>query len=186
MPGTGAYPHYMLAEIHEQPRGVRDTVIPRLSPDHARVILPGLNVTEAQARAVQRIKIAASGTSRHAGIAGRYMIEQLAGVPVDVDHASEFAYRGPILAPHEVVIAITQSGETADTLKALREAKSRGAATVAICNVIDSTIAREADGVLYTYAGKEISIASTKAFTAQLAVLYLLALFLAQERGAVG
>src|SRR5262249_9771131 len=137
------------------------------------------------ARNIQRIKIAASGTSRHAGLAGRYMIEQLAGVPVDVDHASEFAYRSPILAAHEVVIATTQSGETADTLKALREAKARGATTVAICNVIDATIAREADGVLYTYAGPEISIASTKAFTAQLVVLLLLALYLAQERGTI-
>jgi glucosamine--fructose-6-phosphate aminotransferase (isomerizing) len=175
----------MLKEIYEQPRGVRDTVVPRLAPTGDRVVLPGIGLSDEDFRRVHRIKIAASGTSRHAGLAGHYMIEQLARVPVDVDHASEFAYRHPMLEGDELVVAITQSGETADTLAALREAKARGAKTIAIANVIDSTIAREADGVLYTYAGREISIASTKAFTAQLAVLYLLAVYLAQVRETV-
>jgi glutamine---fructose-6-phosphate transaminase (isomerizing) len=185
MPERGGFPHYMLKEIYEQARGVRDTVQPRLAPGGDRVVLPGIGLTDEDFRRIRRIKIAASGTSRHAGLAGHYMIEQLARVPVDVDHASEFAYRHPMLGSDELVVAITQSGETADTLAALREAKSRGAKTIAIANVIDSTIAREADGVLYTYAGREISIASTKAFTAQLAVLYLLAVYLAQVREAV-
>jgi glutamine---fructose-6-phosphate transaminase (isomerizing) len=183
MSERGSFPHHMLKEIHEQPRGVRDTVVPRLTSAHDRVVFPGLGVEESECRAVRRIKIVGSGTSRHAGLAGKYMIERLARLPVEVDHASEFAYRDAIIGENELVVAITQSGETVDTLNALREASARGARTIGICNVIDSTIAREADGALYTYAGPEISIASTKAFTAQLAVLYLLALYLAEHRG---
>jgi glucosamine--fructose-6-phosphate aminotransferase (isomerizing) len=179
------FPHHMLREIYEQPKGVQDTVGPRLAPSHDAVVLPGSGLTPEAVRELERVRIAASGTSRHAGIAGKYMLEQLAGLPVEVDHASEFAYRNPIVGRSEMVLAITQSGETADTLQALREAKARGCCTLAIANVVDSTIAREADGVLYTYAGREISIASTKAFTAQLAVLYLLALYCGQARGAV-
>ena len=185
MPEKGGFPHYMLKEIHEQPHGLRETLLPRLSSGRDRIVLPGIGLSEDAFRRLRRIKIAGSGTSRHAGLAGAYMIEQLARVPVDVDHASEFAYRDPIIGPDELTIAITQSGETADTLKALREAKSHGSWTMAIANVIDSTIAREADGVLYTYAGREVSIASTKAFTAQLAILYLIGLYLAQVRQTV-
>jgi glucosamine--fructose-6-phosphate aminotransferase (isomerizing) len=182
MPTRGNFPHYMLKEIYEQPRGLRDTVSPRISQAHDRVVLPGKGTSEADFRRLKGVKIAASGTSRHAGLAGKYMIEALARLPVEVDHASEFAYRSPIVGEDDLTVVITQSGETADTLNALREAKARGSHTVAICNVIDSTIAREADAALYTYAGPEISIASTKAFTAQLGVLYLLALYLAQAR----
>jgi glutamine---fructose-6-phosphate transaminase (isomerizing) len=124
----------------------------------------------------------ASGTSRHAGMAGQYMIQELVNIPVDVDYASEFEYRNPLIGKGELTIVITQSGETADTTAAQREAKAKGSRTIAISNVMDSTIAREADGVLYTHAGKEVSIASTKAFTAQLAVLYLFAVYLGQVR----
>ena len=127
-------------------------------------------------RALRRINIVASGTSRHAGMAGQYMIQDLVNIPVDVDYASEFEYRNPLIGPGELTIVITQSGETADTTAAQREAKAKGSRTIAISNVVDSTIAREADGVLYTHAGPEISIASTKAFTAQMAVLFLCAL----------
>jgi glucosamine--fructose-6-phosphate aminotransferase (isomerizing) len=182
MPARGAFQHFMLKEIYEQSKGVRDTVFPRLAPAHDRIVLPGQGTSEAEFRRLQRVQIAASGTSRHAGLAGKYMIEALARMPVEVDHASEFAYRNPIVGQNDLTVVITQSGETADTLSALREAKGRGSHTIAICNVIDSTIAREADAALYTYAGPEVSIASTKAFTAQLAVLYLLALYLAQVR----
>jgi len=179
------FPHHMLREIYEQPRGVRDTVEPRLTPERDAITLPGSGLTPESVRRLERVRIAASGSSRHAGIAGKYMLEQLAGLPVEVDHASEFAYRNPIVERSELVVAITQSGETADTLQALREAKSRGCCTLAIANVVASTIPREADGVLYTYAGREISIAATKSFTAQLAVLYLLALYCGQQRGVV-
>ncbi|HZQ93312.1 MAG TPA: glutamine--fructose-6-phosphate transaminase (isomerizing) [Terriglobales bacterium] len=183
MSERAGFPHHMLKEIHEQPRGVRETVVPRLTSAHERVVFPGLGIEESEFRALRRIQIVGSGTSRHAGLAGKYMIEQLARLPVEVDHASEFAYRDPIVGGNELVVAITQSGETVDTLNALREASARGGRTIGICNVIDSTIAREADGALYTYAGPEISIASTKAFTAQLAVLYLLALYLGEHCG---
>ncbi len=183
MPDRGPFPHYMLKEIYEQPRGVRDTVLPRLNAARDAVLLPGSRLDEAAMRRLERIKITGSGTSRHAGLAGKYMLEQLAGLAVEVDHASEFAYRSPILDDRELIIAITQSGETADTLQALRASKAQGCRTLAIANVIDSTIAREADGVLYTYAGPEVSVASTKAFTAQLALLYLIALYAAQARG---
>ncbi len=173
----------MLREIYDQPRGVRDTVQPRITPARDAVTLPGSGLDAAAMQRLERVKIAASGTSRHAGLAGKYMLEQLAGLPVEVDHASEFAYRNPIVEQSELLIAITQSGETADTLQALRQATKNGCRTLAIANVIDSTIAREAEGVLYTYAGPEISIASTKAFTAQLALLYLIAVFGAAARG---
>jgi glutamine---fructose-6-phosphate transaminase (isomerizing) len=132
---------------------------------------------------VERINIVASGTSRHAGMAGQFMIQDLANVPVEVDYASEFEYRNPLICRNELTIVITQSGETADTTAAQREAKAKGSPTIAISNVLDSTIAREADGVLYTHAGPEISIASTKAFTAQMAVLFLFAIYLGQVRG---
>ncbi len=177
--------HHMIAEIFEQPRGLHDTIAPRVSLEEGRVRLEEAHLSDEQIRSVRRINIIASGTSRHAGMAGQFMIQELSGVPVDVDYASEFEYRNPLTGPAELAILITQSGETADTTGALREAKSKGCPTIAISNVVGSTIAREADGVIYTHAGKETSIASTKAFTAQMAVLYLLALYFAQARRAL-
>ncbi len=183
MPDKGAFPHYMLKEIFEQPQGLRDTIGPRISLEDAAVVLDDVRISAEELRALRRVNIVASGTSRHAGMAGQYMFQELADVPVDVDYASEFEYRNPQIGPGELTIVITQSGETADTTAAQREAKIKGSRTVAISNVIDSTIAREADGVLYTHAGPEISIASTKAFTAQMAVLFVFALYLGQVRG---
>jgi glucosamine--fructose-6-phosphate aminotransferase (isomerizing) len=183
MPDKGGFPHYMLKEIFDQPQGLQDTINPRVSLEDAVVRLDDVRISPEELRALRRINIVASGTSRHAGMAGQYMIQDLVNIPVDVDYASEFEYRNPLIGPGELTIVITQSGETADTTAAQREAKAKGSRTIAISNVIDSTIAREADGVLYTYAGPEISIASTKAFTAQMAVLYLFALYLGQVRG---
>jgi len=185
MADKGGFPHYMLKEIFEQPQGLRDTISPRVSPDGAQVQLDDVRIHADDLRALRRINIVASGTSRHAGMAGQYMIQELVNIPVEVDYASEFEYRNPLIGKGELTIVITQSGETADTTAAQREARTKGSRTIAISNVIDSTIAREADGVLYTYAGKEISIASTKAFTAQLAVLYLFAVYLGQVRGSL-
>jgi glucosamine--fructose-6-phosphate aminotransferase (isomerizing) len=183
MADKDGFPHHMLKEIFEQPRGLRDTVAPRLSVEEGLVRLDDVRITEDELRSLQRINIVASGTSRHAGMAGQFMIQDLANVPVDVDYASEFEYRNPLICRDELTIVITQSGETADTTAAQREAKAKGSRTIAISNVMDSTIAREADGVLYTHAGPEISIASTKAFTAQMAVLFLFAVYLGQVRG---
>src|SRR5579871_5185019 len=184
MPDKGKFPHYMLKEIFDQPKGLRDTIEPRVSLDDAVVRLEDeIRIGVDDLRALRRINIVASGTSRHAGMAGQYMIQELLNIPVDVDYASEFEYRNPLIGPGELTIVITQSGETADTTAAQREAKAKGSRTIAISNVVDSTIAREADGVLYTHAGPEVSIASTKAFTAQMAVLYLFALYLGQVRG---
>jgi glutamine---fructose-6-phosphate transaminase (isomerizing) len=183
MPDKGGFPHYMLKEIFDQPQGLRDTIHPRVSLDDAVVRLDDVRISAEELRALRRINIVASGTSRHAGMAGQYMIQDLVNIPVDVDYASEFEYRNPLIGPGELTIVITQSGETADTTAAQREARAKGSKTIAISNVVDSTIAREADGVLYTHAGPEISIASTKAFTAQMAVLYLFALYLGQVRG---
>jgi glutamine---fructose-6-phosphate transaminase (isomerizing) len=183
MDDKGGFPHYMLKEIFEQPRGLRDTIAPRVSLDEAAVRLDDVRISAEELRGLRRINIVASGTSRHAGMAGQYMIQELANLPVDVDYASEFEYRNPLIGPGELTIVITQSGETADTTSAQREARAKGSRTVAISNVVDSTIAREADGVLYTHAGPEISIASTKAFTAQMAVLFLFGLYLGQVRG---
>jgi glucosamine--fructose-6-phosphate aminotransferase (isomerizing) len=182
MPDKGGFPHYMLKEIFDQPKGLRDTINPRVSLEDAVVRLDDVRISPEELRALRRINIVASGTSRHAGMAGQYMIQDLVNIPVDVDYASEFEYRNPLIGPGELTIVITQSGETADTTAAQREAKAKGSRTIAISNVVDSTIAREADGVLYTHAGPEISIASTKAFTAQMAVLYLFALYLGQVR----
>src|SRR3954469_12877082 len=184
MTDKGGFPHYMLKEIFEQPQGLLNTIQPRVSLDEGVVSFDDVHISEEELRQLRRINIVASGTSRHAGMAGQYMIQDLVNMPVDVDYASEFEYRNPLIGRGELTIVITQSGETADTTAAQREARAKGSRTIAISNVIDSTIAREADGVLYTLAGPEISIASTKAFTAQLAVLYLVALWLAQERAA--
>jgi len=183
MGDKGGFPHYMLKEIFEQPRGLRDTIKPRVSLEEGVVRLEEVRIGVDELRALRRINIVASGTSRHAGMAGQYMIQELANQPVDVDYASEFEYRNPLIGRGELTIVITQSGETADTTAAQREARVKGSRTVAISNVVDSTIAREADGVIYTHAGPEISIASTKAFTAQMAVLLLFGLYLGQVRG---
>ena len=183
MNDKGGFPHYMIKEIFEQPSGLRDTIVPRVSLEDAAVRLDDVRISAEELRGLRRINIVASGTSRHAGMAGQFMIQELANLPGDVDYASEFEYRNPLIGPGELTIVITQSGETADTTAAQREAQAKGSRTVAISNVLDSTIAREADGVLYTHAGPEISIASTKAFTAQMAVLFLFAVYLGQVRG---
>ncbi|HEY1263929.1 MAG TPA: glutamine--fructose-6-phosphate transaminase (isomerizing) [Terriglobales bacterium] len=182
----GGFPHYMIKEIFEQPQGLLATIQPRVSLEEAAVRLEDIRIHADDLRALRRINIVASGTSRHAGMVGQYMIQELVNVPVDVDYASEFEYRNSLIGPGEITVVITQSGETADTTAAQREARARGSHTIAISNVVDSTIAREADGVLYTYAGKEISIASTKAFTAQMAVLFLFSIYLGQVRGKLG
>ena len=183
MADKGGFPHYMLKEIFDQPASLRATIAPRVSLEEGIVRLDEIRISADELRALRRINIVASGTSRHAGMAGQYMIQDLVNIPVDVDYASEFEYRNPLIGPGELTIVITQSGETADTTAAQREAKAKGSRTIAISNVVDSTIAREADGLLATNAGPEISIASTKAFTAQMAVLYLFALYLGQVRG---
>ncbi len=183
MADKGGFPHYMIKEIFEQPEGLRSTIAPRISLEEGVVRLEQVRISADELRALRRINIVASGTSRHAGMAGQYMIQELTNLPVDVDYASEFEYRNPLIGRGELTIVITQSGETADTTAAQREARAKGSRTVAISNVVDSTIAREADGVIYTLAGPEISIASTKAFTAQMAALFLFALYLGQERG---
>src|SRR6516165_9966576 len=182
MDDKGGFPHYMLKEIFEQPQGLRDTILPRLSSNKESIQLDTVRLDE-EMRTLNRINIVASGTSRHAGMAGQFMIQELAAIPVDVDYASEFEYRNPLIGQSELTIVITQSGETADTTASQREAKARGSRTVAISNVAGTTIAREADGVIYTLAGPEISIASTKAFTAQMAALFLFAMYLGQARG---
>ena len=179
----GGFKHFMLKEIYEQPRAVRETVEGRISHDTGRVFLDQMNITEDDFKRFTSIKIAACGTSLHAGLAGKYMIEQLARVTVDVDYASEFRYRDPVLDENTLLLVISQSGETADTIAALREVKERGAMVLSICNVQGSMITREADGTILTHAGPEIGVASTKAFTSQMIALYLFALYLGQLRG---
>src|SRR5579872_5237778 len=178
----GGFKHFMLKEIYEQPRAVRDTTLGRVSLESGKVFLDEMEISEDEFRAVKKINIAACGTSWHAAQAGKFMIERLARVPVEVDYASEWRYRDPIIAPDTVTMLISQSGETADTIAAQREAKAKGSKTLAICNVVGSMITREASGTIYTHAGPEIGVASTKAFTAQLTALYLFALYLAQVR----
>jgi glutamine---fructose-6-phosphate transaminase (isomerizing) len=179
------FPHHMIREIFEQPRGLHDTIAPRISLPEGVVQLNEVPISRNDLRGLSRINIVASGTSRHAGMVGQFMVQELAAIPVDVDYASEFEYRNPMIGQSELTIVITQSGETADTTAAQREAKARGSRTVAISNVAGTTIAREADGVIYTLAGPEVSIASTKAFTAQMAALFLFAMYLGQARGTV-
>src|SRR5512145_168554 len=184
MAEKGGFKHFMLKEIYEQPRSVRDTVQGRISLDSGHVFLDEMaNITEADFKRFSSIKIAACGTSWHAGLAGKYMIEQLARIPVDVDYASEFRYRDPVMNDDTLLLVISQSGETADTIAALREAKELGSKVLAICNVQGSMIVREADGTILTHAGPEIGVASTKAFTGQMIALYLLGLYLGQLRG---
>ena len=181
----GGYKHFMLKEIWEQPRAVTDTTLGRVSLDSGKVFLGEMKIADDELASASSINIAACGTSWHAALAGKYMIERLARLPVDVDYASEYRYRNPIPDRNALGLLITQSGETADTLAAQREMIALGSKTVAICNVVDAMVAREAHGAIYTHAGPEIGVASTKAFTAQLTALFLLALKLGQLRGRI-
>ena len=183
MAEKAGYPHFMLKEIHEQPWAVRETVIGRTSAENGRVYLHEMGLDEAALRDIERIVICACGTSWHSGLVGKFLIEELARVPVEVDYSSEFRYRRPLVDKRTLAVVITQSGETADTLGALREAKRLGARSIAICNVVGSMATREADGTVYTHAGPEIGVASTKAFTCQLVALHLLAIAIGQARG---
>jgi glucosamine--fructose-6-phosphate aminotransferase (isomerizing) len=183
MAEKGGFKHFMLKEIYEQPRAVRDTALGRVSQDTGHIFLDQMEISEAEFRAAEKINIIACGTSWHAGQAGKFMIESLARVPVEVDYASEWRYRNPIVEADTLTLVISQSGETADTIAAQREAKARGSKTLAICNVVGSMITREAAGTIYTHAGPEIGVASTKAFTGQLTALYVFAMYLAQVRG---
>jgi glutamine---fructose-6-phosphate transaminase (isomerizing) len=183
MAEKGGYKHFMQKEIFEQPRAIRDTLLGRISQDTGRVFLDDMQITEQQFRGFQNVRIVACGTSWHSGLAGKFMIERLARIPVEVDYGSEFRYRDPILDGKTLTVCISQSGETADTLAAQREAKLKGSPTLAICNVKGSMITREAAGTILTHAGPEIGVASTKAFTAQIAALLLLASYLGQVRG---
>ena len=185
MAEKGGFKHFMLKEIYEQPRAVKDTTLGRVSQDTGQIFLEEMEITEAQLRVARKINIAACGTSWHAGQAGKFMLESLARIPVEVDYASEWRYRDPIIPPDTITLLITQSGETADTIAAQREAKAKGCKTLAICNVVGSMVTREAQGTIYTHAGPEIGVASTKAFTAQLTALYLLSLYLGQVRGTI-
>ena len=181
----GGYKHFMQKEIFEQPRAVRDTLLGRISQDTGKIFLDEMKITEEQFRGFENVRIVACGTSWHAGLAAKFMIERLARIPVEVDYGSEFRYRDPILDSRTLTVCISQSGETADTLAAQREAKAKGSPTLAICNVLGSMITREAAGTIPTHAGPEIGVASTKAFTAQLTALLLLAAYLGQVRGKV-
>jgi glutamine---fructose-6-phosphate transaminase (isomerizing) len=185
MAEKGGYKHFMQKEIFEQPRAVRDTLSGRISLDSGKVFLDEMDITEDEFREFHNVRIVACGTSWHAALAGKYMIERLAKIPVEVDYGSEFRYRDPIMGPETLCICISQSGETADTLAAQREAKQKGSKTLAICNVQGSMITREAAGTVLTHAGPEIGVASTKAFTSQLTALMVVALYLAQVRETV-
>jgi glucosamine--fructose-6-phosphate aminotransferase (isomerizing) len=182
MAERAGYKHFMLKEIFEQPNAARETILGRVSLEQRKVFLEEINLTTPALRQLERVTVLACGTSWHAGLVGKYLIEQLAGLPTEVDYGSEYRYRSPIVDERTLAVVITQSGETADTLAALREAARRGARSVAICNVVGSMATREADGTVYTHAGPEIGVASTKAFTSQLVALYLLAMYLGQER----
>ncbi len=183
MAEKGGYKHFMQKEIFEQPRAVRDTMMDRISLDTGNVFLNEIDISEQEFKQLRDVKIVACGTSWHAGLTGKFMIERLARVPVEVDYGSEFRYRDPIVDGRTLVIAISQSGETADTLAAQREAKEKGSKTLAICNVHGSMITREANGTILTHAGPEIGVASTKAFTCQLTALMLMAIHLGRTRG---
>jgi glutamine---fructose-6-phosphate transaminase (isomerizing) len=185
MAEKGGYKHYMQKEIFEQPRAVRDTFLGRISQDTGKIYLGEMGLTEQQFRDFKNVRIVACGTSWHAALAGKFMIERLARLPVEVDYGSEFRYRDPILDAKTLTVCISQSGETADTIAAQREAKLKGSPTLAICNVLGSMITREAAGTILTHAGPEIGVASTKAFTAQLTALVLLAVYLGEARGAL-
>src|SRR5437588_7268451 len=178
----GGFKHFMLKEIYEQPRAVRDTTLGRISQDSGKVFLEEMEISEDEFRQTAKVNIAACGTSWHAGLAGKFMIERLARIPTEVDYASEYRYRDPIITGQDITLLITQSGETADTIAAQREAKQKGSKTLAVCNVVGSMITREAAGTMLTHAGPEIGVASTKAFTCQLTALFILAMYLGQVR----
>ncbi|MDA0204006.1 MAG: glutamine--fructose-6-phosphate transaminase (isomerizing) [Acidobacteria bacterium] len=183
MAEKGGYKHFMLKEMYEQPRAVRETMVSRVNRQTGEVFLDNLGITPDEMKEFRSVRIAACGTSWHAALAGKFMIEKFARVPVEVDYGSEFRYRDPILDDSVLTIVITQSGETADTLAAQREAVAKGSPTIAICNVIGAMITRETKGTIYTHAGPEIGVASTKAFTSQLAALFTLAMYMGQVRG---
>jgi glutamine---fructose-6-phosphate transaminase (isomerizing) len=183
MAEKGGFKHFMQKEIFEQPRAVRDTLLGRISQETGQTFLDEMDITDEEFKNFQDVKVLACGTSWHAGLAGKFMIERLAHIPVEVDYGSEFRYRDPIVGPESLIIAISQSGETADTLAAEREARHKGAKVLAICNVVGAMLTREASGTIYTHAGPEIGVASTKAFTGQLTALMLTALHLGQVRG---
>ena len=183
MAEKGGYKHFMLKEIFEQPRAVRDTTLGRVGQESGRIFLDEMDISVKDFKSFSSVRIVACGTSWHAALAGKFMIERLARIPVEVDYGSEFRYRDPIVRPDSLTIVISQSGETADTLAAQREAKSKGSKTLAICNVVGSMITREAAGTLITHAGPEIGVASTKAFTCQLTALFILAMHLGQANG---
>jgi glucosamine--fructose-6-phosphate aminotransferase (isomerizing) len=182
MAEKGGYKHFMLKEIYEQPRAVRDTMLGRVGQETGRVFLDEMDISPAEFAAFEHVRIVACGTSWHAALSGKFMIEKLARIPVEVDYGSEFRYRDPIVDSKTLTVVISQSGETADTLAAQREAKQKGSKTLAICNVLGSMITREAAGTLLTHAGPEIGVASTKAFTSQLTALFVLAMYLGQVR----
>jgi len=183
MAEKAGFKHFMLKEIYEQPRAIRDTLLGRVSQESGQIFLDEMEITDEEFRACRKLHLVACGTSWHAALVGKFLIERLARLPVEVDFASEFRYRNPILEKDHLVEVISQSGETADTLAAQREARARGLKTIAVCNVVGSMITREAQGVIYTHAGPEIGVASTKAFTAQIAALFLQALHLGLLRG---
>ena len=181
----GGYEHFMLKEIHEQPKAVRDTISPRINKENTQVVLDELKWTKEYVENFNKIYIVACGTAYHAGLVGKYYIEKLARIPVEIDIASEFRYRDPIIDEHTLTIVISQSGETSDTLAALKESKRLGAKTLAITNVVGSSIAREADQVMYTWAGPEIAVASTKAYTTQLVTMFLFAMYVSGLKGTI-
>ncbi len=183
MAEKGGYQPFMLKEIYEQPRAVRDTTLGRVSHESGQIFLDEMDITPADFRGFRQVKIIACGTSWHAALCGKFMIEKLARMPVEVDYGSEFRYRDPLVDEGTLTVVISQSGETADTLAAQREAKQKGSKTLAICNVIGSMITREAAGAILTHAGPEIGVASTKAFTCQLTALFILSMYLGQTRG---
>jgi len=181
MAEKGGYKHFMLKEIFEQPRAVRDTTLGRVGQETGRIFLDEMDIAQAEFARFKQIKIIACGTSWHSALAGKFMIERIARLPVEVDYGSEFRYRDPIVSEDTLTVVISQSGETADTLAAQREAKQKGSKTLAICNVVGSMITREAAGTIITHAGPEIGVASTKAFTCQLTALFILAMYLGQQ-----
>ena len=180
----GGYDHFMLKEIHEQPKAIKDTMAGRIALGHP-VNIDDIHITKEQIEKLNKVYIVACGTAYHAGVVGKYVIEKLARIPVEVDIASEFRYRDPIIDENTLMIVVSQSGETADTLAALKMAKERGARVIAVTNVVGSSAAREADDILYTWAGPEIAVASTKAYVTQLIAMYTIALFFAEQKGTV-
>jgi glucosamine--fructose-6-phosphate aminotransferase (isomerizing) len=183
MAEKAGFRHFMLKEIFEQPLAVKETVLGRASLESGKVFLNEIEIPDQTLREVERIVILACGTSWHSALVAKFLFETLARVPVEVDYGSEYRYRDPIVPKNTLAIVITQSGETADTLAALRQAKKKGARSIAICNVVGSMATRETDGTVYTHAGPEIGVASTKAFTTQIVALHLLAMYLGQIRG---